>query len=250
MKGKSLLATGLIAGFLGLACKRDTVSPVLEEQPTEKTYSHYKAFDTQDALFSYDIRKRLSEVQKKVKELYPNIEINPKTLTVDGKEYILYFKVSGEGPENIDSTFKDLDWVISGKRVEPNYQRLDFGGMDIIVDAPDVPLTPELTERQKEMNESGIYRRIQFGLIPMTDKHGYLITDESGRTMINAVRITPTGTNAGDSFMGYSAIYIMTGEQRPPVFPNVTLIKADTIIPIFTYDTTGTFISPGDSTEN
>ena len=113
MKGKSLLATGLIAGFLGLACERDIVSP-LPEQPAEKTYSHYQAFDTQDALFSYNIRTRLSEVQKKVKELYPNIEISPKTLTVDGKEYVLYFRISGEGPENIDAAFEDLDWVISG----------------------------------------------------------------------------------------------------------------------------------------
>ena len=68
--------------------------------------------------------------------------------------------------------------------------------------------------------------------------------------MINAIGITPTGTNAGDSFMGYDAIYIMTGEQQFS-FPRVTIIRADTTIKIPTYDiTTDTFINPEDSTEN
>ena len=138
-------------------------------------------------------------------------------------------------------------------RIEPNYQRLNFEGVDAIVDAPDVPLTPELLERQKERNESGIHRRIQFYAIPLTDKQGYLILDESGREMINAIGITPTGTNAGDSFMGYDAIYIMTGEKSPFNTLPTTAIRADTTIkiPVFdVFDSTGTFLIPKDSIEN
>jgi len=269
--------------------------PIWRTSIHTETYNYSNEFDTPDAIISSDVNRRLNEIQNKYPNLEINpqlfyfdgkeyalgfnisgegkVEITEKTrkeaYPYEAEDYASHshtivgpkrelgdFTLTSKNyipPVDSDSIIIDLDYIVTGKREKANYQRLDFYMWP--VDAPDVPKTNEVLERLKKTNELYASRNVKFSLIYLNDSEGNTIINEKGEIIVNAVKFEPTGSNAGDSFMGDYAIYIMTGQEKTYMQYNREIQKSDisvqdtTSIPNFPrYDHwTGEFIYP-DST--